>query len=74
MSDLKSKMPDLNEINSMAQKLFKDVKHSVGEIVEMYKQKRASESSTETSEKEVKSEKKETVLKEESDTIEDKKE
>lgn len=40
MSDLKSKLPDLNEITTMATKLFKDVKSSVGEIIDTYKQKR----------------------------------
>lgn len=37
MSDLKSKMPDLNEITSMAGKLFKDVKKSITEIIADYK-------------------------------------
>lgn len=37
MSDLKSKMPDLNEITSMAGKLFKDVKKSITEIIAEYK-------------------------------------
>lgn len=44
MSDFKSKMPDFNEISNMATKLFKDVKTSVSEIVDMYKEKRAHES------------------------------
>lgn len=39
MSDFKSKLPDLNEISSMAGKLFKDIKTSVCEIVETYKAK-----------------------------------
>lgn len=37
MSDPKSKMPDFNEIVSMAGKLFKDVKRSVSEIIAEYK-------------------------------------
>lgn len=39
MSDLKSKLPDLNELGSMAGKLYKDVKASVCEIIEDYKLK-----------------------------------
>lgn len=39
MSDLKSKLPDLGELGSMAGKLFKDVKNSVCEIVDTYKAK-----------------------------------
>lgn len=37
MSDLKSKMPDISEITSMAGKLFKDVKKSISEIIADYK-------------------------------------
>ncbi len=37
MSDLKSKIPDINEITAMAGKLFKDVKKSVTEIIADYK-------------------------------------
>lgn len=37
MSDLKSKLPDVNEISSMASKLYKDVKKSVTEIIADYK-------------------------------------
>lgn len=40
MSDSKSKMPDMNEIGSIASKLFKDIKKSVDEIITDYKQKR----------------------------------
>lgn len=40
MSDLKSKLPDLNEISAMATKLFKDVSTSICEIVDQYKEKR----------------------------------
>lgn len=39
MSEQKSKMPDLNEIMGMAGKLFKDIKESVCEIVDDYKNK-----------------------------------
>ena len=39
MSDLKSKLPDINELSSMAGKLFTDLKKSVGEIIDTYKQK-----------------------------------
>jgi len=40
MSDFKSKLPDLGELGSMAGKLFKDVKNSVCEIADAYKEKR----------------------------------
>ena len=40
MSDMKSKLPDLGELGSMAGKLFKDVKSSVCEIIDAYKDKR----------------------------------
>ncbi|KTC65914.1 Uncharacterised protein (plasmid) [Legionella adelaidensis] len=40
MSDLKSKLPDLKELGSMTSKLFKDLKSSVGEIIDDYKKKR----------------------------------
>ncbi|QDQ41010.1 hypothetical protein E3226_011645 [Legionella geestiana] len=43
MSDLKSKLPDFQELTSMTMKLFGDVKKSVCEIVDDYKQKRAEE-------------------------------
>ena len=39
MSDLKSKLPDMNELGSMAGKLFKDIKSSVCSIIDDYKQK-----------------------------------
>lgn len=38
-----SKMPDLKEIGAMASKLFKDVKHSICEIIDDYKAKRPEE-------------------------------
>lgn len=37
MSDPKSKFPDLQEISSMAGKLFRDIKNSVSEIICDYK-------------------------------------
>ena len=40
MSDKKSSLPDINELSSMASKLFKDVKASVSEIICTYKNKR----------------------------------
>jgi hypothetical protein len=46
MSEKKSNLPDLNEITSMAGKLFKDVKNSVGEIIDTYKKNRAEAAST----------------------------
>ena len=39
MADLKSKLPDLNEVSSMAGKLFGDIKKSITEIVDSYKKK-----------------------------------
>lgn len=74
MSDFKSKMPDVNEITTMATKLFKDVRSSVGEIVEMYKQKRATESASEPSVKPSKPEKTEKATEEERTTTEKKEE
>ncbi len=43
MSDLKSKLPDLNEISSIAGKFYKDIKKSVIEIIDDYKQKHPAE-------------------------------
>lgn len=40
MSDLKSKLPDMNEIGKFANKLFTDVKKSVSEIMTDYKKNR----------------------------------
>ena len=37
MNDLKSKLPDLNELGSMASKLYKDMKTSVCGIIDEYK-------------------------------------
>lgn len=50
MSDLKSKMPDINEITSMATKLFKDVKKSITEIIADYKANHPVSESTESAE------------------------
>ena len=47
MSDLKSKMPDLNEIGSIAGKFFNDMKQSVVEIIDDYKKKHPSEAAEE---------------------------
>jgi hypothetical protein len=41
MSDLKSKLPDLNELGSMASKLYKGIKGSIDEIIVDYKKKHA---------------------------------
>lgn len=41
MSEPKSKMPDLKELASITSKLFKDIKTSVGEIIQDYKNVRA---------------------------------
>jgi len=40
MSDFKSKIPNIKELGSMANKLFNGVKSSVGEIIEDYKKNR----------------------------------
>ena len=41
MSDFKSKLPDLEELGSMAGKLYNGIKNSVTEIISDYKEKRA---------------------------------
>ncbi|KTC82076.1 hypothetical protein [Legionella cincinnatiensis] len=41
MSDFKSKLPDLKELASITSKLYTDIKKSVGEIVQSYKESRA---------------------------------
>jgi Sec-independent protein translocase protein TatA len=41
MSDLKSKLPDFKELGDITGKLFKDIKNSVSEIINDYKQKHA---------------------------------
>ena len=40
MGDFKSKLPDLKELGSMSEKIFKSLKSSVTEIIEDYKKKR----------------------------------
>ncbi|WP_133139162.1 hypothetical protein [Legionella genomosp. 1] len=63
MSDFKSKLPNLQEITSFASKLFKDVKNSVGEIVDEYKKHREeAEAANKTEETEIVSSKTETVV------------
>ena len=47
MSDKKTTFPDINELGSMAGKLFKDIKSSVSEIICTYKQKRDQASTSE---------------------------
>lgn len=37
MSDMKSKLPDLKELASMTGKLYNDLKTSVGQIIQDYK-------------------------------------
>ena len=39
MADMKSMLPNLKDVTSIATKLFKDVKKSVSEIVTEYKEK-----------------------------------
>jgi hypothetical protein len=41
MSDNKSKIPDLKELAAMSGKLFSDIKTSVGQIIQDYKDLRA---------------------------------
>ena len=65
MSDLKSKLPDMNELSSIAGKLFNDIKKSVVEIIDEYKIKHPAEPK-ETSEETPK----ETVVKDEKATKE----
>lgn len=50
MSDFKSKLPDFNELTSIASKFYKDVKTSVCEIIDDYKQKREQEGEAKTPE------------------------
>lgn len=67
MSDLKSKIPDINEITSMAGKLFKDVKQSISEIISTYKEKH-SESDANCSEAKTTGKAKKSTTKKEKDT------
>lgn len=41
MSNLQSKLPNMKEATEMATKLYRDVKTSVCEIIDMYKEKRS---------------------------------
>lgn len=50
MADNKSKLPDLQEVAGMAGKFFSDLKHSVCEIIQDYKEKRKVSSSSEPQE------------------------
>ena len=43
MSDNKSKLPDFKELTSMTNKLYTDIKKSVGEIIKTYKDNRVQE-------------------------------
>jgi hypothetical protein len=54
MGDMKSKMPDLKELASMTGKLFNDIKTSVGEIIQDYKNNRDQADVTENPAEEVK--------------------
>lgn len=54
----KSKLPDLDEVTSIVGKLFNDVKKSVTEIVDDYKEKRADDSNTEPTSEEAEQAKK----------------
>lgn len=54
MSDFKSKLPDLKELGEMTGKLFRDIKTSVGEIIDNYKQKHPQPEKTEPVATEVK--------------------
>ncbi|MGC1181985.1 hypothetical protein [Legionella sp.] len=56
MSDTKSKFPNFKELSSMTGKLFKDIKTSVGEIIEDYKKTRVSPEVNDNVSKETKSE------------------
>ena len=47
MSDLKSKLPDLQELSSMTSKLYHGIKNSITEIVHDYKEKRAGQENAE---------------------------
>lgn len=51
MSDLKSKLPDMKEVGSIATKLYKDLRTSVTEIIHDYKKKREEVADLKTEEK-----------------------
>ena len=46
MADMKSMLPDFDDVTSIASKLFKDIKKSVGEIVDDYKEKHCAKDAT----------------------------
>lgn len=46
MADMKSMMPDLKDVTSIASKLFNDMRKSVGEIVTDYKAKHCPDEAT----------------------------
>lgn len=50
LQELKEKLPSLSEVGSMASKLFKDIKKSVGEIADDYKLKHPEKPSEKKSE------------------------
>jgi hypothetical protein len=54
MGDLKSKLPDLKELGEMSNKLFKDIKASVCEIMTSYKQKHPAEKASKPAAKKAK--------------------
>ncbi len=54
MSDLKSKMPDMNEVSAMFGKFCTDVKNSIEGIVHNYKEKRQCSEPTKSDKKEPK--------------------
>jgi hypothetical protein len=54
MSDFKSKLPNLKELASMSTKFYKDMKKSVCEIVQHYKENRVEEAAAETNKEAVK--------------------
>lgn len=54
MGDFKSKLPDLKELGSMTEKLFKGIKSSVTEIIDDYKKKRETLEKDETAKTEEK--------------------
>ncbi len=57
MSDEKSKIPDLKELAAMTNKLFSDIKTSVGQIIQDYKDLRAQSGMDENTSTEAKPEK-----------------
>lgn len=56
MSDIKSKLPDFKELAAMTSKLYTDIKTSVGQIIQDYKDIRAQTGSDEAANEETKTE------------------